>query len=221
MSGFFGKGDKKKKADAEADAQNLSGDAPDDASEAAEEAPDVLDPEQAAAEQAPVEGEISPEAEAAEWKDKYVRSLAELENFRKRTERDRELGRRFASEELMRSLLPVLDALQHACFAEGDGEAIREGVKLAKHDLLRILSEKGMTEIEAEGQPFDPRFHEAMGMIPSPDHPAGTVMIELAKGYLVHDRVLRPSRVQIAAAPPPPPAQEDAPSDTPDHNEDQ
>lgn len=201
---FFGKGDKKKKTEEEA-ASQIDENATVDGEETSDEQAEVEAPEQE---------EISPEAQAAEWKDKYVRALAELENFRKRTDAQRADARRFATESLMRDLLPVLDALGHACCAEGDGEAIREGVKLAQHDLLRILGENGMTEIEAMGQLFDPRVHEAMGMIPSEEHPAGTVIFELAKGYVVHERVLRPSRVQIAMAPPAPPEEE--PSEKPD-----
>ncbi|MDH3591684.1 MAG: nucleotide exchange factor GrpE [Planctomycetota bacterium] len=143
--------------------------------------------------------EIDAEAQAAEWREKYVRTLAELDNYRKRMERERDQSRLYACEGLMRDLLPVLDDMQLACAAEGDADAIRKGVELSLHAAMRILEGKGLAVIEALNQPFDPRFHEAMGMVPGTDGQApNTVVVELARGYRLHERVLRPSRVQIA-----------------------
>ncbi|MDH3590971.1 MAG: nucleotide exchange factor GrpE [Planctomycetota bacterium] len=194
MNAMFGK-DKKRRKEAQ-------GEAP-----AAPEVDTETVDEETATETLQVGEAIEPAAPVEEWKEKYVRVLAELDNFRKRTDRDRETSRKYACEDLMRALLPVLDALNHATDAEGDGDAIRDGVRLALHDMLRILGEKGMVEIAAIGEPFDPHVHEAIGMIPSHDHAPGTVVLELARGYTVHERVLRPSRVQIAGKPPEPPAE--------------
>jgi molecular chaperone GrpE len=147
----------------------------------------------------------SPEAHAdpaAEWRDKYLRALAELDNYRKRVEREREIARVYATDALLREVLPVVDDLETALKIEGKLDAIRDGVALALRHLVNALEAKGMKAIEALGKPFDPRFHEAMGMIPAPGKAPGTVVVELKRGYVFHDRVLRPARVQIAMAPP-------------------
>ena len=147
----------------------------------------------------PVEEAEVREEEAVEvvedWRDKYMRVLAELDNLRKRTDRERVQQRQYASEGLMR------DALECALSAEGDAASIREGVELALNDAFRILGDKGFEKIETEGQPFDPRWHEAMGMVPAEgDQAPGTIVTELRSGYRLRDRVLRASRVQIAMA---------------------
>ena len=152
------------------------------------------------------EGAAAPHAPpdpAAEWRDKYLRALAELDNYRKRTERDREIARVYATDALLRDVLPVVDDLETALRIEGSLDAIREGVALALRHLVNALEAKGMKPIEALGKPFDPRFHEAMGIVPAEGKAPGTVVTELKKGYVFHDRVLRPARVQIAMGPPP------------------
>jgi molecular chaperone GrpE len=147
----------------------------------------------------------SAEAEAAkvDWKDKYLRTLAELDNSRKRAEKETEQRRRYALEGFLRELLPVLDALEHAA-AEAEGP-VGEGLRLALADARAVLKRAGAEPIEAQGRPFDPRFHEAAGMEPGgPGVAPGTVVREERRGYRFHDRVLRPSRVHIAVAPPAP-----------------
>jgi molecular chaperone GrpE len=160
--------------------------------------------EQVAAEESGVEEvaesapEPAPREIADEWREKYLRTLAELDNFRKRTERDSGHVRKYALEGFLRELLPVLDALHMVSDAEGDSKAIREGVVLALNAANRILGEKGVEEIEALDELFDPRWHEAVGMLPAEGCPPGTVVREERKGYRMHDRVLRPSRVHIS-----------------------
>ncbi|MEE8107226.1 MAG: nucleotide exchange factor GrpE [Planctomycetota bacterium] len=160
--------------------------------------------EQVVEAEAPAEGveAIDPETTVEYWKDRYVRTLAELDNYRKRTERARAAGQQYAIEDLCRRLIPSLDALGLAIEAAGDADEIKGGVELALKDLLRVLGDKGMKPIDALHQQFDPRFHEAVGMQPSEEHPAGTVLAEMQRGYMLHDRVLRASRVQIAMAMP-------------------
>ena len=145
---------------------------------------------------------VDPETTVEYWKDRYVRTLAELDNYRKRTERARAAGQQYAIEDLCRRLIPSLDALGLAIEAAGDADEIKGGVELALKDLLRVLGDKGMKPIDALHQQFDPRFHEAVGMQPSEEHPAGTVLVEMQRGYMLHDRVLRASRVHIAMAMP-------------------
>jgi molecular chaperone GrpE len=150
--------------------------------------------------------EAAPEPEP-DWKDRYLRALAELDNSRKRAEREADHRRRYALEGFLRELLPVLDALEHATDAGDAADAIREGLRLALADAGNILKRAGVEPIEAKGQPFDPRLHEALGMEPAPPGQApGTVLREVRRGYRFHDRVLRPSRVFIAIAPPAPAA---------------
>ncbi|MHC4134201.1 MAG: nucleotide exchange factor GrpE [Planctomycetota bacterium] len=171
--------------------------------------------------QVPPETDVQPEAETPadengnDWREKYLRSLAELDNFRKRMERDRELSQRYALEDLVRALLPVLDHLELACASEGGAEAIREGVALALKDALRVLGERGVEPIEAVDRPFDPHLHEAMAGVPDAEHEPGTCLVELCRGYTLHGRVLRPTKVHVAVEPPKTAADqpaEDAPS---------
>ena len=149
---------------------------------------------------------VQPEAAAVadEWREKYLRTLAELDNFRKRVERDHAQMRKYAAEPLMRALLPILDVLELAASSDGGDDAIREGVCLAVSDAMRIMGEMGLEPIEAIDQPFDPRLHEAVGVFPDPDREPGIVIREERRGYRIHDRVLRPSRVHITTAPPEP-----------------
>ncbi len=160
----------------------------------------------------PVESIESTEEAAAEektdWKDKYLRALADMENARKRTERDRAEAHKYALEDVLRNILPILDSLHYALKAEGDAADIREGIELAISNAHRILGEHGFMPIEALHKPFDPCEHEAVGMRPDRDHPANTVIEEERVGYRLHDRLLRPSRVHISIKPPPPPAED-------------
>ncbi|MGQ0614729.1 MAG: nucleotide exchange factor GrpE [Planctomycetaceae bacterium] len=137
-----------------------------------------------------------------EWRDRYLRTLADLDNFRKRVERDREQARLYAVEKLIRDLLPALDSLEMACAAAGDAEALREGVSLALQEALRILGERGVASIEALGELFDPRFHEAAGTRVDAVRPQGTILEVLRRGYKLHERLLRPARVVITVSPP-------------------
>jgi len=145
--------------------------------------------------------ETRPET-AEDWREKYLRVLAELDNFRKRSERERDQTRQYAAEGLVRDLLPVLDVLEMAQAAEGDAESLRKGVKLAVDDAVRVLKDRGVEAIETEGQIFDPRFHEAVGMAHDPDKAPNSILREERRGYRIKDRVIRPSRVHIVIAPP-------------------
>ena len=137
-----------------------------------------------------------------DFKDKYLRALAEMENVRKRSERDSANARKYALEGILRDLLPALDTLEYALAAAGDVDSIREGVQLAIDEMHRVLGDRGFSRIDALHKPFDPRWHEAVGMLPSDEHPPGTILVEERPGYLLHDRVLRPSRVHIAMGAP-------------------
>ena len=135
--------------------------------------------------------------------DRYVRAVAEFDNARKRSAREREEYTRYANESLLRDILPVLDNLDRAMQAARSEPAtsLTTGVELIQRELLRILEKFGLTAFTSVGQPFDPERHEAIARVPSTDLPDMTVAGETARGYLLHGRVLRPAMVTVAVAP--------------------
>jgi len=133
--------------------------------------------------------------------DRYLRALAELDNTRKRAQREREEYIRFANESLLRELLPVLDNFDRAiqaARASGEAEAVVAGVELIQRELLRVLEKFGVTPFSSVGQPFDPERHEAVARVPAGDGPAMVVVAETLRGYLLNGRVLRPAMVTVA-----------------------
>jgi molecular chaperone GrpE len=146
------------------------------------------------------------QAEAADNKDLYLRALADLENYRKRAQREKEDAFRFANDNLLRNIIPVLDnlerAIEHAGTVNEDQGGLFEGVEMTLAQFRKVLETSGVKQVEtAGGLPFDPNFHQAMGQIPTADQPPNTVVQELQKGYLLNERLLRPAMVMVAAAP--------------------
>ncbi len=142
--------------------------------------------------------------ELDEKQDRLLRTLAEMENMRRRTQREREEYTRYATESLIRELVPVLDNLDRALEAArpaAEARSIVDGVTLIQRELLRVLERAGVRRYSALGQPFDPTRHEATARVVSADQPANTVVAEIAPGYLLHDRVLRAAQVAVAVAP--------------------
>jgi len=137
-------------------------------------------------------------AENQQLKDRYLRTLADFENFRKRSEREKNDFRRYAVAESMREILPVLDnfdrALEHA---EG-GDDFHKGVLLIYKQLFDALQKSGLKAIEDGGVRFDPNIHEAVIREEDPSVPNHTVTAILQKGYFLHDRLLRPALVKVA-----------------------
>ena len=142
-------------------------------------------------------------AEAADWKDKYLRLYAEFENFRSRTSREKVALISTASEGLMKDLLPVLDDFERSLKAmetAADVQSLREGVELVFHKFTGILQQKGLKAMEAVGKPFDADFHEAITQFPAPDpSQKGLVLDEVEKGYSLHDKTIRFAKVVIGA----------------------
>ena len=139
-----------------------------------------------------------------EKQDRLLRALAETENLRRRTQREREEYVRYANESLLRDLVPVLDNLDRALEAArttGEASGVVGGVELIHRELLKVLERAGVTRYSALGQPFDPTRHEAIARVVSVDAKPGTVVGETLPGYLLHDRVLRAALVAVAAAP--------------------
>ncbi|MBI4561899.1 MAG: nucleotide exchange factor GrpE [Candidatus Rokubacteria bacterium] len=142
------------------------------------------------------------EAQAAQ--DRYLRALAELDNTRKRSQREREEYIRFANESLLRELLPVLDNFDRAiqaARARGEAPALVAGVELIQRELLRVLEKFGVTAFSSVGQPFNPERHEAVARVVAADHPEMTVVEETLRGYLLNGRVLRPAMVTVSVPP--------------------
>ncbi|UCC73064.1 MAG: nucleotide exchange factor GrpE [Gemmatimonadota bacterium] len=142
---------------------------------------------------------LSAELEALE--DRHLRLVAEFDNFRKRTIKERAVGAQRAQAELVKQLLESLDDLARVSdlgSTDHDAAAILEGVQLVERKLLRALEQQGLRRIEAVGRPFDPEIHEAMVTVAT-DHPEEdeTVSQELAKGYMFGDALLRPSAVEV------------------------
>jgi molecular chaperone GrpE len=139
-----------------------------------------------------------------EKQDQLLRALAEMENVRRRTQRDRDEYVRYATESLIRDLIPVLDNLDRALEAarpNAEARSIVDGVTLIQRELMRVLERAGLRRYSALGQPFDPTRHEATARVVSPDKPANTVVSEILPGYMLHDRVLRAAQVAVAVAP--------------------
>ena len=139
------------------------------------------------------------QASVAELRDTMLRERAELENQRRRQQRDMEQARRFANEKLLNELLPVYDSLERGLAVEtSDVSAMREGISLTLKELLRIAGNNGLVQVDPLGQPLDPERHHAVSMVDAPDSPANTVVTVLQKGYVLNDRLLRPAMVAVA-----------------------
>ncbi|MEW6197189.1 MAG: nucleotide exchange factor GrpE [Planctomycetota bacterium] len=135
-------------------------------------------------------------------RDKNLRALAEVQNAQKRAQREKEEALRYAEADFARELLVILDDFartSESARTATDVQAVAEGVRIVHEHFLKVLRSRGIEPIEAVGKPFDPAFHQALMQRPSDDHPAGTVIEEAARGYKMHDRVLRPSRVIVSS----------------------
>src|SRR5271168_3430990 len=139
--------------------------------------------------------------EIAELKDKYLRTLADSENARKRIRQQSEESVRIQRESILRDLLPIIDNLERALAAARSGtdaKTILDGVEMTVRALIDFLRGQGVTPIQSVGQSFDPNRHEAVDHVASQTHPPNTVVDEFHRGYLIGDRVLRPARVSVA-----------------------
>ncbi len=144
--------------------------------------------------------------------DKYLRVAAELENFRKRASRDVENAHKFALERFSTELLAVKDSLEMGLAAadKADAQSLLEGKQATLKLLTATMERFGLVELNPEGEPFDPKEHEAMTMQPSADVEPGSVLTVYQKGYALNGRLLRPARVVVASDPAGEPDEEDA-----------
>ncbi|MEQ8236049.1 MAG: nucleotide exchange factor GrpE [Syntrophomonadaceae bacterium] len=140
--------------------------------------------------------------EARKNYDNYLRALAEVENIKKRSQRDREEYVKYANMTLIKKLLPIIDDLNRAIEASGisrDFEALSKGVEMTARNLGDLLTGEGVKPIESLGKPFDPQYHQALSVEPNGEYPENTVIEQLQTGYIMHDRVIRPSLVKVSA----------------------
>jgi len=145
--------------------------------------------------------------EAAEYKDKLLRTLADMENLRRRTEREISDSRQYAIATFARDILAVADNMDRALAAldaelrekaDAAVKALLDGVELTERELLKVLEKHGVTKFEPLGEKFDPNLHQAMYEVTDPSLPAGTVAQVVQAGYMIGDRMLRPALVAVA-----------------------
>src|SRR5215470_12443311 len=166
---------------------------------------------------APQTPETAPEAaadqmaalakEAADFKDRLLRTLAEMENLRRRTEREVSDARTYGITNFARDILAVADNMERAMKALDDEirekadagvKALLDGVELTERELIKVMEKHGVKKIEPQGQKFDPNLHQAMYELPDPSVPAGTIVQVMQPGYTIGERVLRPALVGVA-----------------------
>ncbi|HEX9244277.1 MAG TPA: nucleotide exchange factor GrpE [Anaeromyxobacter sp.] len=135
--------------------------------------------------------------------ERLLRAAADLENYRKRAVREREDIQKFGSEKLLKDLFPVVDNLDRALAAAPADDPLADGVKLVRTSLEQVLAKHGVTGFSAMGEKFDPAAHEALMQVPTREKPPGTVVLEHARGFKLHDRLVRPAMVGVAVEPPP------------------
>ena len=140
--------------------------------------------------------------ERDELQDRLLRSAAEFDNYRKRTERERRELSDAVSADLIRDLLPVVDDLERALAAstESSDQALRSGVELIHRQLLEAMRRRGAEALETVGEDFDPAWHEAMASEPADGRRDGEIVAEIRKGYRIGSRLIRPAMVKVAKA---------------------
>lgn len=146
-------------------------------------------------------------AERDEFRDRFMRALADAENARKRADRDRREAENYGGSKLARDMLPVFDALNRALDAAGEdvraaAPALIEGVELTQRELLNVFKRHGIVAIAPQvGDRFDPQHHEAMFEAPVPGTKAGDIIQVMDSGFMLHDRLLRPAKVGVSSTP--------------------
>ena len=162
-----------------------------------EETPDTQQDQE---EEAPVDENVELRQQVGELKDKYIRLVAEFENYKKRTVREKLDWLKTAAQDTVSSMLPVLDDFDRAKkFAEGENsEGLSEGVELVYQKLYNTLKQRGLEPMESTGEPFDPELHEAITEIPAPSEDMkGKVFDTIEKGYFLNDKIIRHAKVVV------------------------
>ena len=147
-------------------------------------------------------GRPAPVPQEDDFRDRYLRTLADFENFRKRAEREKADFQRYALAGVIRDLLPVIDNFDRALEHAEEGDEFHKGVALIYKQLFDVLQRHGLKSISDSGVRFDPNIHEAVVREEDPSVPSHTVVAVLQKGYFLHDRLLRPAMVKVAVGGP-------------------
>ena len=186
------------------------------------------EPEQTTPDEQTINGEEDPmkaleakfeakEKEAEENYDRLLRLSAEFENYKKRSSREIEEFRKFANQSLIKEMLSVVDNLELAMNSTNNHKAIDkdllQGLEMTHKEILKVFEKFNVKPIDAKGQPFDPTFHEAVMQEETNDYAKNTVINEMQRGYMIHDRLLRPSMVVVAKP------REEKDSENPDRND--
>lgn len=140
-------------------------------------------------------------AERDQFKEKWTRALADLDNYRRRVQKEMEEDRKYAVLPLLKALLPAFDGFDRAILAANqskNADELIKGVQLTMKQLETALNGFGVKSIPAAGQPFDPNLHEAISQMPSAEHPPMTILHDVERGFTLHDRIVRPSKVIVA-----------------------
>ena len=159
--------------------------------------------DQAPSEDDAVESEVKLVAEVEKYKDIALRAEAEMQNLRRRAERDVQNAHKYGIERLLQNLLPVLDSLEKAvevseAAASDDDDPQLEGIRLCSKLFVDVLTREGVEALDPLGEPFDPNLHEALSMIENPDLEPNSVMTVIQKGYRLNERLVRPAKVMVS-----------------------
>lgn len=145
------------------------------------------------------------EAERDDYRNRMMRVAADLENFRKRTAREKEDMRKYGIDRVVLELLPVIDnlerALEHADKSDESSTTIVDGIRMVHRQFITALEKHGVKGFESKGEQFDPQKHEAIQQVETTDHPTGYVMEQYQKGYYLHERLIRPALVVVVRNP--------------------
>ncbi len=144
------------------------------------------------------------EKEIEELKEKYLRVYAEMENMKKRLEKEKAEAIEYANESLLKEILPFIDNIERAIEHASENAKIEDfikGIELTLDNLLKSLGKFGLKQITAKNQPFDPNYHEAMSVVETEDIEPNVVVEEMQKGYILKNRLLRPSLVTVSKSP--------------------
>ena len=166
---------------------------------------DATEPNQAAALRTSLDAK---EKEAAENYDRYLRAMAELDNYRKRAARDKEDAIKYGNEKLIKDILPILDSLDRALHqasevsVRNNFEAFQQGLELINSQILGCLERHGVVKIAAKGEEFDPEKHQALMQVETPKMEGNRVVDEYESGYTLNGRLLRPSKVSVSKSVP-------------------
>jgi len=183
----------------------IASDVPDQEPEPVESAQTASSGDSAAgdeqAEANPLQAELdAAKQQAEEFRQRWLRAQADFDNFRRRTRLEKEDMLKYASMGLIGQLLPVVDNFERAIAASEssrDFDALFKGLEMIYKQLMQVLEQEGLKPIEAVGQPFNPEYHQAVMQVQSEEHGEGIVVDELQKGYMLKEKVLRPSMVSV------------------------